>query len=287
MPTGSTSADHPSRPVPPPPPPASEPSLPEPSAELLAHFHEESLRRRLLRKARWLMVPSRRREDVVHTTMMDAWNKRHTWPGTVVELDRWLFRALRNDILDAKKKDGKAPLLREVEDDDESTPTAGDDHGDADPPGVTLPDATLEARDGLRAAEDYVESRPKLRVSFQWLLQQQQGKSYEDIAAEAGVRVKVVENALHRLREELRQAVHVFVWLVGLGAVVWTILYVLHGRVNDQAKPPAPPPTVLPQPPPSPPPPAPVAPTLGDPMSNAPTPAGVTGAGAKPHVGPN
>ena len=157
----------------------------EPSPELVAHFKDPAVRKRLLGKALWVGTPERRAEDVVQTTLADVWRRRHAWPDTVEGLDRWLFTALHNDMIDAGKADRRAPLTRKAKEAKDAAESKGVDDpradADDDEPAATtttIVEPTLEARDGLRAASEYVESRPALRKSFVWLMQTQLGMSY-------------------------------------------------------------------------------------------------------------
>jgi DNA-directed RNA polymerase specialized sigma24 family protein len=237
--------------------------LPQPSAELLAHFNDPALRKRLLGKARWSGTPERRAEDVVHTTMTDAWRQRHLWPATPDELERWLFKALHNDMIDAARADKRMPLERKPK--DAKDPEAGvvHDEDDGDPPAMTATtqlEPTLVARDGLRSANEYVESRPRLRKSFAWLMQNRAGASYADIAAKEGCDERVITNAVTRLRAELRMVFGPVAILVGF-ALIYILVRAMHGYVNDQANPDVPRPTPNIVAPPAPPPaPAPTTP---------------------------
>src|SRR5271170_3484923 len=178
----------------------------EPAPELVAHLVSKELRARLVCNAKYNGIPERRQEEVVQTVLAEAWRQRHTWPDTLERLDKLIFTILRFDRLDVFRDEADEPLLQEAE--AEGAPaTAGDDPGDGDPPGVAYPhpEETLETRERLHKAMEYVESRPKLRQSFAWLLESLRGKSYEAIAVQASVSPKLVENALVRLRDELRK----------------------------------------------------------------------------------
>ncbi len=235
---------------------------PEPGFELVAHFKDPAVRKRLLGKALWVGTPDRRAEDVVQTTLTDAWRRRHAWPDTTDGLDKWLFTALHNDMIDAGKVDRRAPLMRkpkEAKDPAETKgiddPRADADTDDAEPAAVTttVVEPMLEARDRLRAANEYVESRPALRKPFVWLLQTKMGMTYADIAAKEHTNEKVVRNALNRLREELRKVFGAFIILAAF-ALVYVMVRGLHGYVNDQAHPDVPKPTPNIVAPPAPPP---------------------------------
>jgi DNA-directed RNA polymerase specialized sigma24 family protein len=237
------------------PPPA------EPAPELVAHFASPATRKRLLGNLRWHGVPERRVEDVLHETLRDMWKQRHAWPGTVEELDRVLNTALRFDRIDDHRNEARSPLLRK----DTSAKVADDQGADADdddPPAMiattTETEPTLQARDGLRFAVEYAESRPRLRKSLVWLMQNQMGMSYADIAAKEHCEPKVIENALVRLRAELRMVHGPLVILAGF-VLIYVLLRAMHGYVNDQATdpnvpkptpnivaPPAPPPAPAP-----------------------------------------
>jgi DNA-directed RNA polymerase specialized sigma24 family protein len=232
------------------------PPPPEPAAELVAHVLSPATRKRLLGNLLYKGVPERRAEDVVQETLTDVWNKRHEWPETIPELDHLLNSILRYDRIDDQRKESRSPLLRKDRSDKIADDQGGDD--DAEPAAMTttVVEPTLEARDGLRAASEYVESRPGLRKSFVWLMQTQLGMSYADIAAKENTREKVVRNALNRLREELRAVHGPLAFLLGL-ALIGVVYFVMHGRVNDQAtnpNAPKPTPTIVapPAPPPAP-----------------------------------
>ncbi len=223
------------------PPPAPKPAndlLPQPSAELLAHFNDPALRKRLVGKARWAGTPERRVEDVVHTTMTDAWRQRHLWPATIDELDRWLFRALHNDIIDAARADKRMPLERKPKDATAPESEVVHDEDDVDPSLTATTDVepALLARDVLRSASAYVESRPRLHKSFAWLMQNRRGVSYADMAAGEGCDERLITNAVTRLRAELRMVYGSVVLLVGF-ALVYLLVRAMHGYVNDQAHP--------------------------------------------------
>ncbi len=231
------------------PAPSEESEGPEPSPELVAHYKDPAVRKRLVGKALWAGTPERRAEDVVQTTLTDAWRRRHAWPDTVDGLDKWLFTALHNDMIDAGKADRRAPLMRKAKEPGDAAETKGiddprTDADDAEPAGMTttVVEPTLEARDGLRAVSEYVESRPGLRKSYVWLLQTKMGMSYDDIAAKENTNEKVVKNALNRLREELRKFYGPVIVLVGF-ALVYLVVRAMHGYVNDQANPDVPRPT--------------------------------------------
>jgi DNA-directed RNA polymerase specialized sigma24 family protein len=277
-PVSSTEPTDPS--APPPPSPAlalpgapAEPAPREPAPELVAHLVSKELRARLVGNAKYNGIPERRQEEVVQTALAEAWRQRHTWPDTVERLEKLIFTILRFDRLDVFRDEADEPLLQEDEADGAEA-TAGDDPGDGDPPGVAYPEETLETRERLHKAMAYVESQPKLRQSFAWLLETLRGKSYEAIAVQANVSPKIVENALVRLRIELRKIGGAIILVAALAALA-TILYVLHGRVNDMATPPPRMPRTLFTPPP------PTAPAPVAPSDVIPPPEGVTG--PKPH----
>jgi DNA-directed RNA polymerase specialized sigma24 family protein len=215
---------------PPPAAPPSSPTLappPEPAPDLVAHLTSNELRLRLLGSMQYHEVPERKQEEVVQTALAEMWRQRHSWPATVVELEKLLFTVLRFDRIDSFREDGKEPLLEEAEP-EPGPPTAGDDLGDGDAPAVVLPDPVIEARLKLQEAEDYVESRPNLRVSFGWLVENARGKSVKDIAAESGSKEKTVENSILRLREQLHR-VGIFILYGVAFAAIATIVYVMHG----------------------------------------------------------
>jgi DNA-directed RNA polymerase specialized sigma24 family protein len=218
------------KPVAPPPPP-------EPSAELVAHVLSTATRQRLVGNLRYHGVPERRAEDVVQETLTDVWNRRHQWPDTIDGVDHILNATLRFDRIDDHRKDARSPLLRKDRS-DKVTDEHGADEDDVDPAAMTttVVEPTLEARDGLRAASEYVESRPGLRKSFVWLMQTQMGMSYADVAAKENTSEKVVRNALNRLREELRR-VYGPVLVVAAFFLIYLLVRGLHGYVNDQANP--------------------------------------------------
>ena len=219
--------------------------LAEPAPELLAHFSDPRTRARLLGNVRWHGVPERRAEDIVQTTMADAWKARHAWPATLEELDRWLFKALHNDRIDDNKKDAKAPLLKKPKSEKASSDDADHDEDHQDPPPAVVTKDPAEVNDSLRFAMEYAESRPRLRHSIVWLLRASMGVSVREIAADARVREKVVTNALQRLRAELRMVHGPLLILLGF-AVVAIALYVMKGRIDDSAKPgPKPVPTIV------------------------------------------
>ena len=242
-------------------PPAPKPAndlLPQPSAELLAHFRDPALRQRLVGKARWAGTPERRAEDVVQTTMTDAWRQRHLWPATIEELERWLFHALHNDIIDAARADKRMPLERKPKDAKQLDGEPHRDEDEVDPAMTATTDVepALVARDGLRSASEYVESRPRLRKYFVWLMQNLMGMSYADIAVKEGCDERVVTNAVTRLRAELRMVYGPVLVLVGF-ALIYLVVRAVHGNVNDQAtnpNTPKPTPTIVapPAPPPAP-----------------------------------
>ena len=221
------------------PPPSSprplQPPAPEPAPELIAFFNSRKLRERLLGKARWSGTPERRVEDVVQTMLTDAWAARDKWPATVGELERWLFHALHNDIIDAARADKRSPLVREKPDLKAPADAAPLDDDELPAAVVTLPEPVLQARNALQFAQEYAESRPRLKYPVLWFGQSVLlGMSYAEIAEKAGVPPKVVENALVRLRQELRVVYGPLALLLGFAAVA-VMLYVLRGRINDSA----------------------------------------------------
>jgi DNA-directed RNA polymerase specialized sigma24 family protein len=232
--------------------PRSAPS--EPAPELVAHFTNPKLRRRLLGNLKWKLVPERQREDVVQTTMTDAWNARHSWPKTVAELDKVLFTMLRCDRVDAARKNRRAPLLRGDAKDVAATGDAqghGDeDLRDVDPVAVTVTTEPQEAREGIKQALAYAESRPRLKYAMKWLLQMYMGLEASEIAALEHVSVDVVRQQVSRLRAELRMTFGGIFVVLAIAAVVYAVIHFLAvGRVNDQAHPPRPVPTVVAPPP--------------------------------------
>jgi DNA-directed RNA polymerase specialized sigma24 family protein len=194
-------------------------------------------RKRLVGNLRHKGLPERRVEDVVQETLTDVWNKRYTWPETIAELDHLLNSVLLFDRIDDQRKEARSPLLRKKDRSDKVADEQGGED-DEDPAAMisTVLEPTLEARDGLRAASEYVDARPRLHKSFAWLLQTKRGMTYADIAARENTNEKVVRNALNRLRDELRM---VFGPVIVLAAFVLVYLLVraLHGYVNDQAHP--------------------------------------------------
>jgi len=242
------------KPVAPPPPR-------EPAPELVAHVLSAATRKRLIGNLLYKGAPERRAEDIVQETLTDAWNKRHEWPETIPEVDHLLNAILVYDRIDAQRDEARSPLLRNDRG-DKVAADEGADADDAEPAGMTTTviEATLEARDGLRVASEYVESRPGLRKSFVWLLQTQMGMSYADIAAKENTKEKVVRNSLNRLRAELRMVCGPVIVLVGF-ALIYLVVRAMHGYVNDQAHPDVPKPTPNIVAPPAPPPaPAPTTP---------------------------
>jgi DNA-directed RNA polymerase specialized sigma24 family protein len=242
------------------PKPVAPPLPPEPAPELVAHVLSAATRERLIGNLLYKGTPERRAEDIVQETLTDAWNKRHAWPGTIPEVDHLLNSILLFDRIDAQRDEARSPLLRN--DRSDKVADEGADSDDIEPAGMTttVVEPTLEARDGLRAASEYVESRPGLRKSFVWLMQTQMGMSYGDIAAKENTKEKVVRNALNRLREELRKVVGPVIILVGF-ALIYILVRAMHGYVNDQAHPDVPRPTPNIVAPPAPPPaPAPTTP---------------------------
>jgi DNA-directed RNA polymerase specialized sigma24 family protein len=244
------------------------PAPAEPAPELVAHFQNPKLRRRLLGSLRWKLVPERQREDIVQITLTDAWAHRHSWPKTVVELERLLFTMLRCDRIDEAKKNRKAPLLRDEARDVADPGGHGDeDLQDVDPVPTTVTTEPEEAREGLRKALEYTESRPRLKYAMKWLLQMYMGLEAKEIASLEDVNVDVVHKQVSRLRAELRMTFGGIFVVLAVAAIVYAVIHwIAVGRVNDQAHPPTPQPvptTVAPTPAPASPPaptPAPASP---------------------------
>ncbi|HEX8793851.1 MAG TPA: hypothetical protein VF765_23070 [Polyangiaceae bacterium] len=226
------------------------PAPAEPAPELVAHFTSAKLRRRLLGNLKWKLVPERQRQDIVQMTLSDAWAQRHAWPKTVVELEKLLFTMLRCDRIDEAKKNRKAPLLRD-EPRDVADPGHGDeDVGDVDPAPMTVTTEPQEAREGIKRALEYTESRPRLKYAMKWLLQMYMGLEAKEIAALEHVTVDVVHKQVSRLRAELRMTFGGIFIVLAIAAFVYALVHFLAiGRVNDQAKPPRPVPTVVAPPP--------------------------------------
>jgi len=224
----------------------------EPAPELVAHFTDPRTRARLLGNLRWKFVPERRREDIVQTTLESAWKQRHAWPKTTEELDKLLLTMLRCDRIDDRRKESHAPLDKKpVNPKASSDETADASYADEDQetPATTTTVDPLEARDGVKVALDYAASRPRLKHPMKWLMQSWMGMTYAEIAAADGVTEKIVKNQIFRLREELRKAlgpVAICLAIVGIAALIVALIHFLRvGRVNDQAHPPRPVPTVV------------------------------------------
>jgi len=222
----------------------------EPAPELVAHFTNPKTRARLLGNLKWKLVPVRQREDIVQITMADAWAQRHTWPKTVKELDKVLFTMLRCDRVDAARKNRTQPLPRE-----EPREIAATGHGDEDLQDIDLRPVTVttepeEHRDGIRKALEYAESRPRLKYAMKWLLQMYMGLEAKEIAALEHVSADVVHQQVSRLRAELRMTFGGVFIVLAIAALVYAVIhFICVGRVNDQAHPPRPVPTVVAPPP--------------------------------------
>lgn len=246
---------------------------------LVAHFTSPKTRKRLLGSLKWKLVPERQREDIVQTTMTDAWARRHSWPKTVEDLDKLLFTMLRCDRIDEARRNGKAPLLRE---DGKEIPEAAhgdEDLQDVDPAPVTVTREPQEQREGIKRALAYAEARPRLKYAMKWLLQMYMGLEAKEIAALERVSVDVVHKQVSRLRAELRMTFGGLFAVLAIAALVYAIIHFIQvGRVDDQAHPPQPVPTVVA--PPAPPAPAPSPASVGPSQPRPPT--GPSGASSKP-----
>jgi DNA-directed RNA polymerase specialized sigma24 family protein len=200
----------------------------------------------------------------VNTTLTDAWKQRHSWPKTVEELDKLLFTILRCDRVDSARKERKEPLLRgepgEAATNDD-TPSSNADEDPPEPGGLTVTTEPQEEREAIKNAMEYADSRPRLKYPMRWLLQMYMGMSAREIARSEHVTENVVYLAVSDLRAELRAKFgRVFV-LLAMAALAYAIIHFFYvGRVNDQAHPPRPVPTVV-APTPSPAPAAPTSPT--------------------------
>jgi DNA-directed RNA polymerase specialized sigma24 family protein len=238
----------------------------EPSPELVAHFSSPKTRKRLLGHLKWRLVPERNREDVVNTTLADAWKQRHSWPKTVEGLDKLLFTILRCDRVDAARKERKEPLLRgepgEATTSDD-TPSSNADEDPPEPGGITVTTTEpQEEREAIRNAMQYADSRPRLKYPMRWLLQMYMGMSAREIARIEHVTENVVYVAVSDLRAELRAKFGRAFILLAVAALVYAIIhFIFVGRINDQAHPPtprpaptivAPPPAATPAPTPAP-----------------------------------
>jgi DNA-directed RNA polymerase specialized sigma24 family protein len=224
----------------------------EPSAELVAHFSSPKTRNRLVGRLKRRFVPERNREDVVNTTLADAWKQRHSWPKTVEELDKLLFAILRCDRVDAARKERKEPLLRGKpgEPTNDDTPTTNTDDDPPEPGGITVTTEPQEEREAIKNAMDYADSRPRLKHPMRWLLQMYMGMSAREIARAERVTENVVYLAVSDLRAELRAKFGRVFILLALAALAYAIIHFIRvGRVNDQAHPPQPVPTVVAPPP--------------------------------------
>jgi DNA-directed RNA polymerase specialized sigma24 family protein len=249
-------------------------TLVEPSRELVAHFSSPKTRERLLGRLKRRFVPERNREDVVNTTLADAWKQRHSWPKTVEELDKLLFAILRCDHVDLVRRERKEPLLRgrPGEPTNDDTPTTNTDDDPPELAGVTVTNEPQEEREAIKNAMEYADSRPRLKHPMRWLLQMYMGMSAREIARAERVTENVVYLAVSDLRAELRAKFGRVFILLAVAALVYAIIHFLRvGRIDDQAHPPQLVPTVV-----APPPPAPVGATPAQPGTQTPA------AGVKP-----
>ncbi len=247
------------------------PAHAEPAPELVAHFTNPKTRERLLGNLKWKLVPERQREDIVQITMSDAWTQRHAWPKTVAELDKLLFTMLKCDRLDVAKRERRAPLLRDDPKEIAASGHGDEDLQDVDPAPMTVTTEPQEQREGIKKALEYAESRPRLKFAMKWLLQMYMGLEAKEIAALEHVNVDVVHKQVSRLRAELRMTFGGIFIVLAVAAITWLVLHFVEiGRVNDQAHPPQPVPTVVAPPTPAPSP-APVAPAPDTPGTQPPT----------------
>ncbi len=220
-------------------------ALPEPAPELVAHFNDPALRRRLMGNRRWHEVPERKIEDIVHTTLCDAWARRHTWPATIEELDKLLFISLRGDRIDDLRKEGRAPLLRKKRTGQQADEGGSPPDADAeDSPAMAVTTPVADAREDLRWASRYVESRPGLRRAFVWMIEMHMGMKAAEIGARDGSSANTVTLAVSRLRAQLGAAYRALIVLFAVGVVTWA--YFWRRGVDDTARPgPRPVPTVV------------------------------------------
>jgi DNA-directed RNA polymerase specialized sigma24 family protein len=127
-------------------------------------------------------------EDLVQSTLLEAWARRDLWASQPSRLKGLAVLIAKRNVIDDMRY---AAVERR-----RACPTEP----------VADGDACCSARDELRRIDVHVRARASMRRSFDWLVRALRGDSYGEIGATDGVTAGTVKSAIANLRAKLRAA---------------------------------------------------------------------------------